>query len=149
MEKELEQFIEGLRSSNSDEIGVIVVLATHLRHTLEQDLQTSLLFPAAANLAKPDLTLFLNRTISELQRKGAQPLAAGVMVWLHSSRAMSLVASPRLRNLGREMWDELERGFIHVPLATMTVMSMLRDTLEVDVEDAMLRPEGLERKGTR
>jgi hypothetical protein len=36
------------------------------------------------------------------------------MVWLHTLRCLT---TPELRDLGRQMWQELERGFPHTPEA--------------------------------
>lgn len=146
-EQELHAFAEQLQSVNGDELGLVVAMATHLRHNLERESGVSLLFPVVASAQKPDLTVVLNRLIRDFQRQGGQPLAAGVMVWLHTLRAMSVVASPKLRNLGRKMWDELERGFDHVQWAKLTAIQMTGDVLNVD--GSATRPDGLERLGTR
>jgi hypothetical protein len=146
-ESELQQFVERLQSVNGDELGLVAAMATHLRHNIEREFGVRLLFPVTAIRQRPDLPIALNRLIRDFQRQGGQPLAAGVMVWLHSLRAMSPAGSPRLRNLGRAMWDELERGFDHVAWAKLSAIQMTGDVLNTD--GVANRPDGLERLGTR
>ena len=59
-----------------------------------------------ANWIEHDLAfpLELNRSIRDQQKQGAPMAATGLMVWLHSARAL---CEPQLRLLGRQIWEEL------------------------------------------
>lgn len=105
--KELEHFLEGLRGADSDDIGLIVACATDWRHRLAVG-GCDLRFPAVCLLSDSTITFKLVKQIQALQKQGLPHLAVGLMVWVHSLRAMT---RPELRRLGREMWKELSRGF--------------------------------------
>jgi hypothetical protein len=105
-EREMTDFIRRMEAMDSDEVALPLVAATVFRNGVLPEI--NLLYPAAVLLADPTICLQLNRTIQELQSQKHFPAAAGVMVWLHSMRAMEDLT---LRNYGRQIWHELQRGF--------------------------------------
>lgn len=106
--KELEKFVSNLRALDGAEVGMIVALATRQRHILAVEYGWFLLDPFVTLQRDPGAAITLNALIRAAQRRGQEPLAAGMMVWLHSLRAMQ---SPELRQGGRDLWRQLQRGF--------------------------------------
>lgn len=106
--KELETWLGMLRAMNSDEIGAVVAIATHIRHGLEKTYLVNLLDPVVTASLSPNLVFTLHKWIKEYQSRGDRSSAAGVMVWLHTIRCGT---SLELRQHGRELWRELQRGF--------------------------------------
>jgi len=92
-----------------------VACATDWRHKLHDE-GCDLLDPSICLAKDPMITFRLSNAIGKLQRSGNPQLAAGLMVWVHTLRAMT---RPELRTLGRAMWRELERGFPHVEEAAL------------------------------
>lgn len=107
--RELEEFVSRLRAMDSSEIGMIVACATHHRHFLAETRNWDLLEPVLTEMQEPTLAIQLGQYLRALQKAGRPELAAGYMVWLHTVRAAS---SLDLRDLGRQMWKELARGFL-------------------------------------
>jgi hypothetical protein len=111
---DLERFLLTLKGMSDGEIGTIVALAAILRIELRQQN----LFPDEAlgvgmplpEMEQNTLQANLARMVVDLQTKN-DPRTGGAMVWLHSLRAFRY---PEVRLLGRQMWGELERGFLHV-----------------------------------
>jgi hypothetical protein len=105
--RELKSFVDNLRAMDGQELGLVVATATHIRHQCEK-----LGYPVfnlwTDEIKNCDLAIALNRIIKEKQKKGQLTDAAALMIWLHSVRARQRL---ELRQLGRDMWRELERGF--------------------------------------
>lgn len=108
--KELEQFVSNLRAIDGEEIGMVLAVATEKRHTLANLLGWNLLDPVAVELTDISAAMTLNRLIRDAQKAGDPVSASGLMVWLHTLRAANTL---ELRQLGRDMWGQLERGFPH------------------------------------
>ncbi len=96
---------------DDSEVAFLLVGATYCRLELErrgvlprQCLDVSLPRGPEVHLAQGGL----RRLIRLAQRESRHVAAACLMVWLHSVRALNL---PEIRMLGREMWQELARGF--------------------------------------
>ena len=134
--EELTAFVENLRASDSGELSAIVAMATHVRHGLEAEghLVTDPIIYCSTNLYFPFL---LSRTIGQLQKESKLQVAVGFMVWLHTARAGVRL---ELRQLGRDMWRELARGFGNVE-ETAADLSMLTGQ-HLNVEGATEFPKG-------
>ena len=109
--KEISDFNLNLSRMNSDEIGMGVAQATHIRHNFQERLGVNLLEPSVALLQDASLPLAINKTIQEFQKNGNMTDAAGMMIWLHTLRSMGEF---EVRPHGRELWKQLARGFPHV-----------------------------------
>jgi hypothetical protein len=136
--RELEAWLSSLKSANAHEIGMLVVMATSFRHSLERELGINLLTPLALG-EDPFLAVRINRVIKSLRSKGNKSLAAGGLVWLHTVRCGQ---APEMRQLGRDLWRELRRGFPHVA-GTIKDLNDMKE-LHPSVEDANEIPTGLE-----
>jgi hypothetical protein len=53
--REIDPWLDNLRSVNGDEVGALLAVATHIRHGLELRLGVDLLDPILTHTAKPDL----------------------------------------------------------------------------------------------
>ena len=110
----MERQIAFYRGADADEIAYFLVNATYVRLALErqgvllrQCLDLSLGRGPEVAVVQHQLSRFTRRA----QRHGYFALAGGLLVWLHSVRALNI---PDLRGLGRTHWSELSRGFPHV-----------------------------------
>lgn len=109
--REMTAWIDNLSQMNSSEVAMLLCMATHLRHQIEQEKGIDLLDPINTYAAQPTVVMYINGLIRSFQKNNHRADAAGAMVWLFTLRAG---ADPALRGLGRRLWRELARG---VPLA--------------------------------
>ena len=119
--KDLEGFLTILQSMNHDEIGFVCMMAADVRNEMEELTGQDWLdpFPLIARL--PELTYELSSRIGGLQRSGQKPLAAAVMVWIHTFRGTT---NPQIRNLVRLMWMYLSKGFDYLSDARIQYFTM-------------------------
>ncbi|WP_060545693.1 hypothetical protein [Pseudomonas sp. NBRC 111136] len=115
--KDLQNFVDQLEAMDSNEIGFVLAIATHLRNDLEQS-GYRLMDPLVDYPLDPTVVMRLQRLIREFQRTGAMSEAAGAMVWMHTMR---VGGQHELRGLGRKMWSELARGMPHAVGAAVEV----------------------------
>lgn len=115
--KDLQSFVGQLEAMDSNEVGFLLALATHLRNELEQE-GVRLMDPLIDYPLDPTVVLRLQRLIREFQRAGSMSDAAGLMVWMHTMR---VGGQHELRGLARKMWSELARGMPHVVGAAVDV----------------------------
>jgi hypothetical protein len=135
--KELQSFIDNLSALDGQDVGFLVALATNTRIKLE-GAGYRLLDPIADYPSDPAVPLRLNRMVRELQKNGMMPEAAAMMVWLHTMRAGARI---ELRQLGRDMWAQLQRGFPHVITSSIGVRSA--DGSPLDIHGYNSFPAGL------
>lgn len=111
MRDDLLRFLESLKGAASQELGMMLVVATTIRlNLLERGVisESALDVGLYSNGIDDDTAgLRLNKLIRTFQKEGQLSDAAGAMIWLHSVRC---IQTPELRNLGRQLWAELERG---------------------------------------
>ncbi|MBZ9859729.1 hypothetical protein [Mesorhizobium sp. CA12] len=136
--RELQEFVSRLRAIDSEELGMILATATHHRHHAAERFKWDLMEPGLAEMANPTLTLQIGQIIKTLQKDGRPELAAGYFVWLHTVRAAN---NPDLRQLGRDMWRELERGMPEVQSAAWGWAGLTGVVL--DIRDFERFPAGL------
>lgn len=106
----MESFTRHLRAMDGPELGLVVAVATHVRHQLEA-LNHSPSDPILYVAQNPGYPLFLRKRAVQLQKDQRPQDAAAFMIWLHTARAGLRL---ELRMQGRDMWKELSRGFPHV-----------------------------------
>jgi hypothetical protein len=135
--KEIQTFIDGLAGMDASEIGLVVVVATHLRNELEDD-GYRLMDPLVDFPRDPSVVLRLRRLVRECQKAGQTVDAAGVMVWLHTMR---VGRHHELRPQAREMWRHLGRGF---PYVNDAASGLLRKSFKIPrIDGASTYPAGL------
>ena len=136
-DREMRDWIGQLRSQDSNEVAAILVMAMHFRNTLLRNGGVDLMFPHLALSTDPMLAVRLNQQLQELQREKLFTVASGAIVWLFTVRA---AIEPALRDLGRQLWGQLERGF---PKADEAVDGLFRITgLMADITDIGRFPDG-------
>jgi len=135
--KEIDSFVEILKSLDGAELGHIVALATDIRHRLELEGHI-IIDPIIYLKTNPKFTVTLIHVYQELQKHNKMQEASGVMVWVHTFRAAAIL---ELRGLGRSVWRELERGFPHID-SSADGYYMLTN-IKLDIEGANSFPKGL------
>src|SRR5262245_26420894 len=103
----MEAFVDQLEAMDAREIELLATLASKVRRSVMEIHGFYLTNPAAVLDADPFFPLALVRMVKDAQRKGLSSVAAALMVWLHTLRAMQAL---ELRPLGREVWAQLRRG---------------------------------------
>ncbi len=135
---ELQSLLAVLASLTQEEIAELVVLATHVRHGMEQE-GNDMLNPHSLMLHKPDIALRLVRLIEGYRRNGNQTAASAMMIWAHTMRA---AIRGELLPLARQMWRELSRGFPHLQAARDRLALALNT--DFDISDATQFPTGFD-----
>ncbi|MCF1478132.1 hypothetical protein FS782_13735 [Agrobacterium vitis] len=105
---EIDEFVAKLSSVDGSELAIVVAVATDMRHAFIADTGIDLAYPALALQQDPYICMRLNSMIRQFQKEKHFIAVTGLSVWIHSVRA---IQSIELRQRGRDMWRELERGF--------------------------------------
>ena len=127
-----------MKSADDEEVGLALVLTTDFAQIYNSTRGIDLYDPSLALSLHEDITLEFSSTIEKLQAEGNNAEAASMLAWGHTLRAMS---NHQIRDLGREMWGELQRGMAHI--------EEKRDSAEmifgryVDISRAVEIPAGL------
>jgi hypothetical protein len=120
--EDLESFIESLRGQTAEELSALVALAAVMRMVMRDCgvLPDHMLQITTA--PEQALTqLAVSRLVQRYQAEKRFTEASGAIVWLHTLRALS---APELRLLGRQMWQQLERGQLNAPQAVEDLQAM-------------------------
>lgn len=151
--EDIDRFTLGLKGASDNEVGFVVAQATIVRLMYRRDnlLPDSALGVGAFSPEDERLQVqqFLANIIDELQSEAGGDstapsalFALGTMVWLHSMRAITF---PEIRIFGREMWQQLERGFPRAGEASESFESPTGEPLPADIEEHFgFIPPGLE-----
>jgi hypothetical protein len=115
--QDLERFIATLRGQSESEIATLVAVAAVIRmrlrevgHLPDEVLQVTSMHEYEQAMVQRRIS----RLVRRFQTDHEYIDAAGAIVWLHTLRSLS---RPELRCLGRQMWQQLERGFMRTPEA--------------------------------
>jgi hypothetical protein len=135
--QDLDRFLAHLQGATSEELGMVVAIATILRINFRNE---GILPDAVVGVglpATPDeeisTIIQLPRWIQLFQKEGQPSDAAGAMVWLPSVRVIALY--PERRNKGREMWRELHRGFGNDPQALDDIQALTGKSVPTEAFD--------------
>lgn len=134
---EVVEWTKFLKSADSDNIGLIVAVAAHLRNGWLIDKHMDLLLPHLVIHQDPFVAIELGNRIKMLQKANNQAAACGYFPWLFTVRAcfnLALLAETR------ELWRELERGFPHIISASRGYEEMFN--VRLDLERATEFPGG-------
>lgn len=147
---DLTKQIDIYRSMDDDGLALILVVATYARIELMHRgilREGSLDGLREREVEDAFAVVPIGRQIKKAQRKGNFVAAAGLMVWLHSLRALN---AAELRDLSRVMWDELRRGFPHVENALQRADDMfgipLSESDELSLDCFTFIPNGLNQR---
>jgi hypothetical protein len=128
--EDLERFVDSLRGMSDKEVGGVVAFAAIARVALRKSgLLPDELLQITSAKKQANAQLAVAQVVSRYRAERRFAEATGVMVWLHTLRALS---TPKVRHLGLEMWRQLQRGPLHalVVLQDMGVPSMSDVTME-------------------
>ena len=148
MESDLNGFLRMLRGVPDDSMGSLLLGAAYVRQTLESNgtMPPYLLRSPAVMYINDchNVTMDIGKEISKHQRNNNQSMGGPHMVWGHSLRAL---AHLELVPLGKEMWQELVRGFLFLEDKIETVdFTYGISTDETLIEEATFIPPALEPK---
>jgi hypothetical protein len=122
----LERFVASLRAQPENEIALVVVVAAAIRvrlrdagHLPDDVLQAS----SSHEYEQATVQQRVARLVRKYQTNSEHIDAAGAMVWVHTLRSLTI---PELRDLGRQMWQQLERGFPHTADALARIEAVTR-----------------------
>jgi hypothetical protein len=144
--KDVQEFVDGFRAMTDQDMGVIVAVATVLRVNMEKEgyLQKDLFgdtpLPDVNTLGRYQMDL--NKLTRDFNRKGQPTDAIATLVISYTIRCLN---SLELRDEGRELWRQLERGF---PLAEQALIDGEKTKGEAFLKDVWTEwqriPVGLE-----
>ncbi len=116
--KEVKTFVDGLKAMSDEDIGTVIAVATVIRINFESvgvipdDVFGDGPLPTVETLGGCQLAI--NRLVRKFKKMGLATDAMGAMIWSYTMRCLNV---PELRDLGLQMWAELQRGFPHVAKA--------------------------------
>lgn len=120
--EDLESFVESLRGQSDEELGMVVAIAAIVRTELRSHGHVPDEMLEVTNDPQQALTqLEMSRLVRRYQAEKRFQEALGAMVWLHTLRSLS---TPELRFLGRQLWQQLERGHLHALEAMEQIEAM-------------------------
>ncbi len=108
--EDLQVYIDSLKGLSADEMATALAISTFVRLRMERAgtmPRTIMAEGVADDATLAALATHLNRMIREAQKNKNFLIASGLMVWIHSVRAM---LHPSARHLGQAMWEQLQRG---------------------------------------
>lgn len=136
--KEMTDFINRIAVQDGPDLGMPLALAYGFRNDVRARSGLDMLFPSAVLMTDPMAVVTLVKSVKRHQSDGNLVLAAGLLIWVHSLRAM---ADHNLRPFGRRMWGELARGFPHIDRGAALVFSMTATRLDLTGKGVF--PDGL------
>jgi hypothetical protein len=151
--EDLQRCILGLKGASDQEVGMAVANATVIRLNFRAggklpDVVLDLSVRRDDEIRKIcDFTqLNLSEAVKYFQKMNQGGDAFGVMIWLHSVRALNI---PEVRLFGRQMWRELQRGFPFASAALDDLRLITRKPFPIGTEEQLtFIPRGLEPDGT-
>ncbi len=111
MKKEIKDYIVLLKSADDEEVGLALVLTSNYAQKYLKDTGIDLYEPAVAVQLNPYITFEFSTKIEKYQSEGDNISAAPLLAWGHTLRA---ITNHQVRDLGREMWGELQRGLPYI-----------------------------------
>jgi len=106
--RDLERFVESLRRQTAEELGTLVATAALIRTRMRSEGHfADDMLRVASSPEQALLTQRLGHMVTTYKNAKQPAEMAGTLVWLHTLRAL---AAPQLRILGRQLWEQLERG---------------------------------------
>lgn len=109
--KEVQRFVDALQALDDEDMGVVIAVATVIRANMEKEgflprgLFSENALPSTNELGRYQLDL--NKLAGQFNKMGQPTDALGTMVISYSLRCLNVA---EYRELGREMWTEIQRG---------------------------------------
>jgi predicted amidophosphoribosyltransferase len=129
MKKEISSFIDRLKVVDDEEVGELIAIITHQRHSFLKTKGFDLCDPVATILKYPTVVINLHNVAKCLSKENYLKSKAGIMVWIHTLRAAD---NPEMFMKGLDMWCELERGFNHAESGKKAIESKLKVKICID-----------------
>jgi len=113
--KAVQDYLKGLRQMTDQDIGVILAVSTVIRINMENEgylpkgLYTDQSLPTTTELGRYQMDL--NKLVRDFNRMKQHTDAVGTLLISYSLRCLNV---PEVRDLGRDIWAEIERGVDHV-----------------------------------
>jgi hypothetical protein len=107
-------FITGLKQMTDQDLGVILAVSTVIRINMEEEgylpkgLYTDQTMPATNELGRYQMDL--NKLVRDFNKMRQHTDAVGTLLISYSLRCLNV---PDVRDLGRDMWAEMQRGLPH------------------------------------
>ena len=108
MKFEISEYIQIIKGCSDKELGIAVLSALTLRKRILNSSGVDLMDPVIGLIKNPDITITLSKTHAELTAQNKLKLTVPYTIWVLTLRSVS---NPLIRGLGRQMWEELSRGF--------------------------------------
>ena len=115
---EVTGFIDGLRTMNDEDMGIVIAVATVIRVNMEEKgflpegLFTKPTLSSTSALGRYQMDL--KKLVRQFNKMGQPTDGVGALVIFYSLRCLNV---PGLREHGRDMWKVLSRGFPHAEKA--------------------------------
>ncbi|HJO87209.1 MAG TPA: hypothetical protein QF359_09625 [Rhodospirillales bacterium] len=113
--KAVQDYIIGLRQMTDQDLGVILAVSTVIRINMEnQEYLPKGLYSDQSLLSTTELGRYqmdLNKLVRDFNKMKQHTDAVGTLLISYSLRCLNV---PEVRDLGREMWAEMQRGYPHV-----------------------------------
>ena len=109
--KAVQDYINGLRQMTDQDLGVILVVSTVIRINMENEgylpkgLYSDQTLPTATELGRYQMDL--NKLVRDFNKMRQHTDAVGTLLISYSLRCLNV---PEVRDLGRDMWAEMQRG---------------------------------------
>lgn len=145
--EDLERFLASLRGFSDEEIGNLLALSIRLRFNFAEAgyipwEAVSISFPDRERRIAASKFRKLIKSYQKMQTEAGYNDAAGLMIWAHSLNALNY---PEARYLGRQIWEELSRGFQHVDNGFVQLERLVGFGVPSEIEECATKyPEGLE-----
>ncbi len=135
---DIERFVSSLKGLPNDAIGSLVAFAAVMKINLTQQGALPLGILESETYHRtgkaPKAAMHLRKLIAGFQKDGQQQIAAAMMVWLHSLRAIFI---PEITYIGQEMWSELRRGFPYAEESLENLQIVMGITVPDGAQDVL------------
>lgn len=111
--KDLQDFIDSLRTQDAMDIAVMIIISTAYRNSVRNISGLDFMSSSIEFNENHPVWRELTTEITHKQAVGEYVFAQALMVWLHTIRC---VTRPSQRYLGIKLWAQLSKGFRYVPL---------------------------------
>jgi hypothetical protein len=109
---EMHRFVTELHEMKDEEVALVVVAATQVRHKISQIYAWDVLDPQTVLMQNRLAHVELANNVREMQKCRHKMAAVGFRVWLYTIESVRVY---HLWYLGRPIWNNLIRGFPYVP----------------------------------
>ena len=127
--KEANSFLSMLKAMDADELGLVVAMTADVKNQFAKH-GIYLTKPLELHAMNPNFVVEMVEQVKALQKAGQSELCSGFIVWITSLRAGN---DFKLRNVARQVWGQLERGFPHVDRAVVDAQLFLPNDLNIDL----------------